>query len=391
MLVHALAPPTPGGTPIVLARLLTGLPGIRLEVVTARGLRKQVLAGGDRVLDGRYRFFWKWPGWGGRWRAGRVAIAAIDLVLAAVAGVRAARWARRDGVRWIVSVADEGFSPIAGAVAALLSRRPHLVIVFDLWEENAYSEVQRAVAGRLEGPIFRSAARVVGFCEEMADHYRAKHGIETAVLRTPVDAVETTTAPPARAPGERRELLLTGAVYWAQLDAVARLLRVRGRIRDLEVVALGNRELLELHGLDADRYEPALTGAAFRERLARADVLFLGLSLRSDHPEVLRTATPARLVELMSAGRPLLIHAPRGSHVAEYARRERFATVVDEPDDDALAAGLSALLDEAPGSEAAIERARRIAHERHDSDAVRTAFARLLRDTSRPMRERATP
>lgn len=389
MLVHALAPPTPGGTPIVLARLLTGLPGVRVEVVTNRALRRRVRAGGAGVLDARYRFVAKWPGWGARWRAGRAVVAAIDLVLAALAGVRAARWARRDGVRWIVSVTDEGFSPIAGAVAARLARLPHVVLVFDLWEENAYSDVQRALARRLERPIMRSAARVIGFCEETADHYRAKHGIEAAVLRTPVDVLDV-EPPPAAARDGRRELLLTGAVYWAQLDAVARLLRVRSRVPGLEVVALGNRKLLEQHGLEADRYEDALAGTAFRERLARADALFLGLSLRCDHPDIVRTATPARLVELMSAGRPLLVHAPRGSHVAEYARREGFATVVDEPDDDALAAGLAALLDASPGDAEAVARAREIARERHDSVAVRTAFARLLCDASRPMRERPT-
>ena len=393
MLMHALAPPTPGGTPIVLARLLERLPGFRLEVVTDRRLRRRVRSGANGTLAGRYRFVWKWPGWGGRWRAGRVAGLAIDLVLSAVAGVRAARWARRDDVRWIVSVTDEGFSPIAGAIAARLARLPHVVMVFDLWEENAYSDVHRALARRLERPIFRAAARIIGFCEETAEHYRAKHGIEVAVLRTPVDVRSAPAArrSPSASGGDNRELLLTGAVYWAQYDAVARLLRVRDRIPGLEVVALGNRAMLDMHGLEADRYEDVLHGAAFRERLARADVLFLGLSLRSDHPAVIETATPARLVELMCSGRPFLVHAPPGSHVAEYARRERFATVVDEADDGALEAGLRALLADKTDGAKAVARGWRIAAERHNSDSVRDAFARLLRDTSRPMRERPTP
>ena len=68
MLLHALAPPTPGGTPIVLQRLLDDLPGVRLEVVTDRALRARVRAGGSQVLDARYRFVRKWPGWGGRCR-----------------------------------------------------------------------------------------------------------------------------------------------------------------------------------------------------------------------------------------------------------------------------------------------------------------------------------
>lgn len=388
MLVHALAPPRPGGTPVVLQRLLDGLPGVRVEVVTKGAQRKAVRAGGERVLNARYRFVHKWPGWGGRWRWGRFVVVAIDLVLAAVAGARTARWARRDGARWIVSVADEGFSPVAGAVAARLARLPHVVMVFDLWEENAYNEAQRASARLLEGRILRSAARVVVFCDEMVTHYRRKHGIDAAAIPTPVELVE---APPVATPDDGREVLITGAVYWAQVDAVARLLRLRDRIPRVRMVALGNERMMRTEGLEADVFEPALSGPAFRARLARAGVVFLGLSLQSEHPEIVRTATPARLVELMSCGRPLLIHAPAGSHVAEYARRERFATVVDVVDEDALLTALQALLDDPGASAEAIERGQRIARERHDAAAVRDAFASLLRDTSRPMRERPTP
>ena len=66
MLVHALAPPTPGGTPVVLHRLLTDLPGVRVEVATNRALRERVEAGGGRALDAPYHYFFKWPGWGAR-------------------------------------------------------------------------------------------------------------------------------------------------------------------------------------------------------------------------------------------------------------------------------------------------------------------------------------
>jgi glycosyltransferase involved in cell wall biosynthesis len=377
MLVHALAPPTPGGTPVVLERVLTHLPGIELEVVTDRRLRGRVRAGGAGVLPARYRFVWKWPGWGARWRWGRVLIAAIDGVLAVAAGVRAARWGRRDGVRWVLSVTDEGFSVIAGAVAARLARVPHVVMVFDLWEENAYSDVQRAVAARLEPRILRGAASVVGYCAQTVEHYRTKYGIETEAIPTPV--VPDVEQPVAPADGAApRRLLLAGAVYWAQRDAVARLLSLRGRIPNLEMVTIGSAEMLRLAGLSADRSEPTLPGDELRRRLAGADVLFLGLSLESPHPAIVRTATPARLVEYMASGRPLLIHAPAGSHVAEYARYRDFAEVVDVPDEEALLAGLRRVLEDRQLSQARSERALRLVHECHDATRVGAQFATIL-------------
>jgi glycosyltransferase involved in cell wall biosynthesis len=182
----------------------------------------------------------------------------------------------------------------------------------------------------------------------------------------------------ARADSGDRELLLAGAVYWAQRDAIARLLGLRGRIPDLEIVAVGNEQTLHAHGLHADRYEPALPGPQFAQRLARADALFLGLSFDSDHPDVVRTATPARLVEYMASGRPLLIHAPRGSHVAEYARREDFAQVVDVADPEQLRTALAAVLDDAELSRTRASRARRIAQQRHDATRVRAEFTSVL-------------
>ena len=175
-------------------------------------------------------------------------------------------------------------------------------------------------------------------------------------------------------------MLVLGSVYWAQRDAVARLLALRGRIPAVTIVALGNEQMLRAERLSADRQEPALLGAELSRRFARADVLFLGLSLRSDYPAVVRTATPARFVEYMASGRPMLVHAPRGSHVAEYARREGFAEVVDVPEEEALLRGLQNVLGDEELSRQRAARARGIAEQRHDASNVRAQFARMLRE-----------
>jgi glycosyltransferase involved in cell wall biosynthesis len=357
--------------------VLTNLPGIELDVVTNRTLRRRVRARGAGVLNARYRFVSKWPGWGARWHLGRVLIAAIDGLLAVLAGIRAARWARRDRVSWILSVTDEGFSVIAGAVAARLAGVPHIVMVFDLWEENAYSDVQRALAARVEPSIFRGAAVVVGYCSQTVEHYRAKHGIDADAIATPVLPGVAEPVVPADGSSSRR-LLLAGAVYWAQRDAVARLLSLRGRIPHLEMVTVGSVEMLRHAGLTADRSEPTMPADELRRYLATADVLFLGLSLDSPYPAVVRTATPARLVEYMASGRPLLIHAPADSYVAEYARREDFAEVVDVADEEALLAGLRRVLDDPELSRARAERALRLVRERHDAARVGERFASIL-------------
>jgi glycosyltransferase involved in cell wall biosynthesis len=373
LLVHALAPPTPGGTPVVVHRLLRGLERWRLEVLTDRSLRPQVEAGAELVLPARYRYFL---------RIGPLAPsgpmrelwALLNLPLAVLAGLQAAVVAKRAQAGWIASAFDGGFSQIAASVAARLSGVPHAVLIFDPWEENAYGRVARALAAALEGPVLRRASLVVVWSEAGARHYERKHGGSYEVLPMPID-------PPAevaeRASGEG-EVLVAGAIYWAQEDAVRRLLRAARRVPRARVVVLGDEDNLRRRGIVADRYEPPLAGADFHRRLARADVLFLGLSLRSRHPEVLTTATPARLPEYMASGRPLLVHAPAGSHVAEYARAEGFAEVVDRPDDLALAEALDRVLADPERATQRARRGRELALERHDVRAVRSRFEALL-------------
>jgi hypothetical protein len=107
-------------------------------------------------------------------------------------------------------------------------------------------------------------------------------------------------------------------------------------------------------------------------------VVFVGLSFDSPHPAVIATASPARLPEYMASGTPLLVHAPAGSHVAEYARREDFAEVVDRPDPTALAAGLRRTIDDSALSSMRARRARALALERHDAARVRERMRTIL-------------
>ena len=223
--LHAHAPPTPGGTPVLIHRLLSGLDPDELEVVTEASLRPMVLEGGPRVLQARYHFVPRKGPNGNRYAAGRLLNATVNGVLAVAAGLRAAALARQRRAGWILTVSDEGFSVIAGAVSARTTGLPHIVMIFDLWEENAYTDVARAMARVLEPRILRSAALVLVHNDEMAEHYRAKHGISCAVLPTSVEPWDPVASPP-RPEESVREILFAGAVYWAQEEALRRLSRV---------------------------------------------------------------------------------------------------------------------------------------------------------------------
>jgi glycosyltransferase involved in cell wall biosynthesis len=374
--VHAYAPPTPGGTPIIVHRLLARLDGVGIDTVTQIGLRGRVRRGEFR-LPGPYHYVVKLPAWGQRRALGLAALAAGNTLLGAVAGVRAAITARRARADWIVSVVDEGFSVIAGDICARLSGVPHVIWVFDLWEENAYSTADRRVAALLERGLWRRAAAVLGHDEEIAEHYARKHGVRGRVIPTPIEPGGGEPVA-ARSPEAPYEVLFGGSLYWAQEDALRRLARVCSAMDDVRLTVIGDEAVARAKGIEADAFEPRLSSDEFRSRVERADVAFVGLSFGSDHPDVIATASPARLPECMASLTPMLVHAPAGSHVAEYARREGFAEVVDQPDDHALAAGLRRVLDDGSLSTMRARRAWSLALERHEASHVRDELRAIL-------------
>src|SRR5581483_7643115 len=159
--------------------------------------------------------------------------------------------------------------------------------VFDLWEENAYTEFERTVARVLERRLLSGAARVVVHCREMADHYRRKHGIDCLILPTPVEPPDSSQSV-AVEDEAIREVLYAGAVYWAQEDALRRLSRVVARIGGATLTIVGawaDREALSAKGIAADRFEGELSESGFRRRLKEASVLFVGLGFDSPHPD----------------------------------------------------------------------------------------------------------
>lgn len=370
LLVHALAPPASGGVGVVLNRLLTNLSDCRVVTLTDERQRSVVEAGSPLVSPGAYRYFRKL---GGRF-AGlpliRDVLAILNLPFAVGAGWRGAALARSENATWVMSVIDGAFSPIAGALAARWSGRPHVLMIFDPWRENAYGPVTRFLGRLLERRIVGGAARVLVYCDQAAEHYAQRYGATCEVIPTPVAAVDLDSVTRQQDTGTAREIVLGGSVYWAQDDAVRRLLRVARRRPDVTVTMIGDPARTNTRRYRPDRFERGRPEREFVERLRAADVLFLGVGVDARHRFVVRMMTPARLVDYMAAGRPILVHAPRGSYAAEYARQGDFAEVVDEASDSALDAALTRMAADPETAARRSLRASQLVRERHEPALV---------------------
>ncbi len=75
-----------------------------------------------------------------------------------------------------------------------------------------------------------------------------------------------------------------------------------------------------------------------------ADILFVPLSFKTKYPLVINTSSPGKTYEYLVSGRPILIHAPRSSYLAKYAKKQNFALVVDEENIEKLKEAIKKLI-----------------------------------------------
>jgi glycosyltransferase involved in cell wall biosynthesis len=115
-----------------------------------------------------------------------------------------------------------------------------------------------------------------------------------------------------------------------------------------------------------------------------ADVLFLPLAFSSPYPRLIRSSSPAKLGEYLASGRPVLVHAPRDTFVAEYFREHRCGVVVDEPDPVVLAAAVRQLLEDDELRANVTNAAWARANADYDLDTARASFAAALGFGNRP-------
>lgn len=317
--------------------------------------------------------------------AARAWCGAVGNLAAAVAGTAVA--VRRERCEAIVASTDTAPDlPIGYAVSRIL-RIPYYAYLFDdyltKWHDRTRS--MRAVAQRMEPALLRGAAGVIVANDDLRDELERRYGVRATVIRNSVDLepYEREDADPPPFGGEEVRLVFTGAVYWAQYDAMRNLVAALESLPEVNArlhvyTPSPPRELAEagvsgpvvLHAQQPSYAMPGLQRAAH--------VLFLPLAFERPYSDFIRTAAPAKMGEFLAARRPILVHAPADSFVSSYFREHECGLVVDEPDPAKLAAAFQRLATDAGLRERLAERAWERARADYDLAGARQAFAGVL-------------
>lgn len=226
--------------------------------------------------------------------------------------------------------------------AASFRRVPFFAYLFD-WYLYQHPD-SAAFAARAERVVLSNARRSIVTNTSLADEYRARYGIDADVIYNPIPGTEPAgeRSWPAVPTGPIR-IAYTGQIYDAQADAIRNLTDA------LDLLEPGSA-VLDVYSAQTAReirryllFGPSLVHHGHLppdevgEAQRTADILFLPLAFRTPYDEIVRTASPSKLGEYLTSGRPILVHAPAGSFLDRYFAEHGCGVVVNRPDPYALA------------------------------------------------------
>ena len=268
--------------------------------------------------------------------------------------------------------------------AARRLRVRYIAYYFDYWSQQSLASLERRAAEWIERRVLRGADAVIVPNEFLAEELHSRYGVRCTVVQNSCEAARDDRVAhhaPAAA-STSRLIVYTGAVYEANIDAFRNLIdAIKSTGLDAKVHIFSAQTACDLasRGLlapvEIHEHRPAYEVLDIQRK---ADVLFLPLGFQTGYPRIIRTSSPAKMCEYLRSGRPILVHAPRGSFVAEYFREHGCGVVVDEADPALLGEALRQLLEDEDLRLRVTSAACKQARTDYDLETARLAFARAV-------------
>lgn len=387
---HSL-PPSPTGQAMVLYRLLLGQQQFSYCLVSTDCNQDSVDSGASTMLDAPYFRLGQVPGIPMIHRLGSESAKIIldGLYRIYRYAVQIRRIVVQQRCTAILACSGDPFDLPAAYLASRFAKVPLIPYMFDdyLYQwTGPYRTLSRLFAGR----IMKSAEDVIVPNEHLKRDYDARYGIESTVIHNPC-VIDDYGIPEPNAKNYRHTLessqvniVYTGSVYHAHYDAFRNM---------VSAIEKSGRDDIKLHIFTAQsESQLALAGVAgsmvqvhqhippdeVPSILHQADILFLPLAFESAIPEVIMTSAPGKTGEYLAAGRPIIVHAPKNSFLAEYFAANGCGVVVDVNDPTVLSASLLKILgDQALRNELVIN-ARSQAAKDFDLEKVRENFMAVV-------------
>lgn len=253
--------------------------------------------------------------------------------------VQGRRAVRTHSINTIIGFSDYGPALIGAYILHCITKLPLKLYLFDVYKGSMYPFPGALLAFLFEKRMILAATQIIVTNRATADLYVQRYGSDTAkkilVIHNPTSSEHNAVQHTPYAPQGPYKIVFTGSVYWPQIGSLQNLVTaIKGTSIRLEIYSPTPESVLEQNGLLTENVD--FRGAAPSSDMPKvqgdADLLFLPLSWNTQGQVIIDTATPGKLDDYLTSGRPMLIHAPKSSCVAQYGKENNFALVVDEDD-----------------------------------------------------------
>lgn len=271
----------------------------------------------------------------------------------------------------------------SAAIACAKSGVPFIPYFFDDYPYHMVG-LEREIAQRHMPKIIKQAAQVIVTNEGIAEEYQRRYRISnTAVVHNPtsVDTLESVPRFPPVLDKQTFNIVFSGSIYRAHYDAfrnIAQALEMlpKGSVKLHLFTNVTTQELAD-KGVSGDFLvcHDFVPQTEIFSILLEADLLFLPLAFEAPIQEVLRLASPGKTGDYLAMEKPILVHAPANSFIAQYFRQHECGLVVDQPDSAQLAQVISDVVTGKINTQVLAQRARQRAEIDFAIDPMR---ARLI-------------
>lgn len=282
---------------------------------------------------------------------------------------------------------DRGIPFFLTYILSSLSGKPYCLHLLDPYRGNHLPRTWSIFSIYFEPFIFRRAKKIFVSSQGLKQYYLSTY----PRIAKKFEIINSCDSPKAvlsnhnikREGKPQYKIIYAGSIYWAQENSIANLIRTVKRIREpnicLEIYSMRVPEsILTLAGNFQKIKFLKAAPQQIPEILSSADILFLPLAWNSSSRLVINTAVPMKLIGMMLSGRPILVHAPPGTYLNEYARQWNFGLVVDKNTTESLERAIKKLLSDPTYSKELANNALRAFYANHDAKKVSGLFAKYI-------------
>jgi glycosyltransferase involved in cell wall biosynthesis len=388
-LVSLGLPPSQSGQSLVLYHLLKDLKPDQYSLITQKNFHLYGSQGnGSSHLPGTYHYIN--PDYQVIRGILRFASTARSTgVLSALLKVRIhqlRRIIRQERSEAVIACTGDLFDPPAAYQVSKSLDIPYILYAFDHYSHQWMPPLLHAFARKHEEQLILGEAEIIVPNEFLRREYRRTYDVEATVLHNPCELSRYQANPEHNRANNEKEItiLYTGAIYEAHYDAFQNLIQAlhtldRPEVR-LHIYTPQSESRLRANNISGEyvTYHKNQPIFMMPEIQQRADILFLPLAFNSPYPEIVKTASPGKIGELLAAKRPVLVHAPADSFVSWYFNQHSCGLVVSENDPVELAKGIERLVSDQNLQQSLGMAAYARAKEDFDDRVIKERFTNLL-------------